>query len=348
MRRFLRAGCFPTVATILLLAVSSAAAHKSSRIETRRGEVYLGCDFKVNNMYKVLELSCSDGNRNIGFPDVAHIYDEDGYDVTEDYLGKYYRPDSTAAAPPPAPVDSGGPVKQSADTGTVAPTEGATQPGQSTWLEETDRKKREKRRTRPLEGSIVLYPSYSAPLGSYYDGLTAGVGFGGEVTIAVSREYALRFSVERQGVRVDSAEFVQLSRAMGVALISHDVTVTMMRYVVSFEYHGWPHQERGGGFWWFASSGIGAINHTFSGDALAIDPQTLEPAYYRTDYSETKFIGTAAMGIVPMLSKNLGLECSFNWDLVFVGTVDDNSTYANEVQMASVIDLRVGLTYIFR
>jgi len=348
MRHFLRAGHFPIIVMILLLAASSTAAHKSSRIETRRGEVYLGCDFKVNNMYKVLELTCADGNRNVGFPDVAHIYDEDGYDVTEEYLGKYYRPDSTATAPAPVPVDSVGTVDEPADTDTVAPIESATEPGQSHWLDEADRQKREKRRTRPLEGSIVLFPSLSFPLGDYYDGLTSGIGFGGEGTIAVSREYALRFSVERQGVRVDSAEFVRLSRSAGVAVLNHDVSVTMMRYVVSFEYHGWPHRERGGRFWWFASSGLGAINHKFSGAALAIDPVTLDPAYYLIEYSETKFIGTAALGIVPMLSRNLGLECSFNWDLVFVGTVDDNSTYANDVQVASVIDFRVGLTYVFR
>jgi hypothetical protein len=80
---------------------------------------------------------------------------------------------------------------------------------------------------------------------------------------------------------------------------------------------------------------------------LAIDPYTMEPAYFRVDDTQTKFVGTAALGIVPMLSPNLGLECCFDWDLVFVGTTK-SETYGDQVQVASVLDFRVGLTYVFK
>lgn len=335
---------------ILLLSAVPANAFQSSRIETRRGAVYSECDFTIDNTYKVVVVNCADQKLNVGFGDIAFIYDESGNDVTAQYLGKYYRPVEPETPPtvPPAVDSSDSVATPQDDLNTGESTAPGVPAGEVEWMKEEERT--EIRKSKPYNAGLHAFPTFSIPIGDYYEGFNPGIGFGGEISIALAPEYAIRLNVTRQGASLDEDEFNRMFSAItGRQVLRNNLSTTMMHYSVSFQYYGWPRWKDDGQLWWYLTSGLGVISHSLSGTMDIYDPIEMLAETVSVDDSETKFILSMGAGLVPMLSRTVGIECAANWDIVFVGTYEDESAYQyNEVQTAVVLDLRVGLVFLLR
>jgi len=91
MSRILRSSFLGFVLVYLCLA-GSAYADKASRIELKGGELYENVTFSVDEQYKLITIEKGEWKRPVSFPNILRIIDENGRDVTADYLGEYYKP----------------------------------------------------------------------------------------------------------------------------------------------------------------------------------------------------------------------------------------------------------------
>ncbi len=295
-----------TVFVLLILgAASSAEAKEASRIELSDGTVYEDVSFRSEGKFRVIYVSLLDGEKTISFTKVVQILDADGYDITGDIIGKLnVKRDATKP-------EVGAPETSVEAIDSETPTDATDAGTDETWLDpETHKTKYGK---LPFGASINLHGCMSFPIGTYYDGIDEGVGFGANLVVPIGRKVALRGTVSKSGLGVDWAD------------------LSVWRYLIAGQYYNWPKWRTGGktiyNFW----TGLGAAGHTGSGG-----------------FSETKFVTNAGGSIIHMMSEVVGLEFGGNLDVVWAGTVEvdalgpGDDTY-EKVQTALILDFRLGI-----
>jgi hypothetical protein len=309
---------------VIILASSHPAwAAKASRVVLRDSTVYENVTFRVDNEYKVLELRRDDWKRTVSFTEVAAIVDESGVDVTEDYLEESFSPLSQPGADA-VPAPSG--------TGEMAVTPLTS--GQSPPV----------KRRFPWEVGFVVRPNYSVPIGDFYDGITSGVGFDADVIIPVSKQLALRGTVSRSGIREELDKYLD----PGYDLIADDLSMNTWRYLFSVQYYDWPRWRRGGKTMYYVYSGLGAINHRFTGHMLVHDQAgDLDVVLYPTAGSLTRFMTTLGCGVTYKISPVLGIDLGGSLDVVYLGSDAESGSlfysYYGDVQTALIFDFKAGI-----
>jgi hypothetical protein len=295
----------------------SVIARPVSRVELTDGTVYEHAEVEVDNIYKVLTIQSGGDQRSVSFTEVQLILDVEGRDITPEVLGKHYG------------------VAQQPQTDEQSPS--------NEFEDEFDRQRRPRR--WPLNGGFVAYGNFSLPTGSWYDGIIPSFGFGFDGFVAVGKRFALRASVSKAGTGVDVDELFD-----NVEVLSNDLSSSVWRYFLSFQYHNWPAWQEGGRMVYYLFSGVGVVSHKMSGSALINDPQSGQLLILYGDESSTsKFSTTYGFGAIAMISPNLGINFAANLDVLFIGSVENpDSIYGSDVQTAGIIDVRIGLTYLFR
>jgi len=298
---------FPFIFFILFSFSSLAFGAKASRIELLDGKVYENVTFTVDSEYKIITIKVGDWKQEVSFPDVARIYDEEGKDVTAEYLGDYYT----------TPQEKGKPSLQ----------------------EQTYRRYRK----RPFNFGFSAGTNYSFPSGDYYDGITSGIGFGADVIIPVTKNVAIRGTISKSGMKDDLKGLVP-----GYIILEDDLSLNAWRYLVCGEYYHWPRWKTGGKVLYYFYTGLGAISHSFSGTATVQDPFSHDIiVIYGTKDTQTKFVTTYGGGVVPMISKTVGIDIGAELDVVFVGQTYGYGYYNTAGQYAIVFDLKIGLVALF-
>jgi hypothetical protein len=188
--------------------------------------------------------------------------------------------------------------------------------------------------------------NFSIPTGDWYEGVRAGVGFEGDILIAITHYIALRATVSRSGLHVnDYFYFVPVPE--GFSLLSQKSELAVTRYFISAEYYYRINREQNGPWVVGAWTGLGAAQHSMHWEGL------MEDAYgdvYQgvSDKSETKFATTMGADAFLLVSKNVALNAGAGIDIVSVGqTGRDYGWYYNNTVYAYIFDLKFGVVVLF-
>ena len=292
---------------------NKAMAVKASRIELKDGKVYENVTFSVDYNYKVITIQEGDWKREVSFPDIAHIYDEDGNELTEAYLGDYFVP---------------------------------SEKGRERTKPTIERPLYGRYRRKPFDVGLSLGANYSFPIGDYYEGSKSGIGFDGDIVIPVSKEVAIRTTISKSGAKDDLTTLFP-----GITIIQDNMDFNVWRYFVSVQFYSWPRWKTGGRILYYGYTGLGIITHSVSGSAIVREPFSgLEFVLYGTGKNDTKFATTFGGGIIPMISERVGIDIGVSADLVFVGGnyyYPYGYYYGYYGKSAFIIDVKAGLVFLF-
>lgn len=320
-------------ALICLLSILSPATDLSAAIRARRGTVVLvsGERFErvrieVKQRFRVIRFFYEGDERIIGFQNIESILNSRGEDVTKDFLGepKRIRNEPRLTLPNRAPP-----------------------PTEETWLSETDPLITQTRIKR-WQFALSAGSNYSFPVGSYYDGIQRGVGFGGHMVIAASYRFGVRLSLSKSGIDVDPDQVFH-TPFPDLRVVDQTARMKAWRYELAVQYYYHPDRDGPDNSMFYFYSGAGAISHSVSGDLLVRDIVTSEEFIVPLDWSETKFLASTGLGWCQMLASNWGVDLGAHADLIFVGTKDTPgyTYYGANIQYALVFDLRLAAFAVF-
>jgi len=309
-----------------------ARAANASKIILQDGTVYEDVVFMVEKAYKVIAVTKGDWERTISFGDVAYIYNDDGDDVTQDYLGMIYRKPDPTPNPPP---DTASPTTVIAPQSTQGVDQFEHAPEES-----------KKRQLHPWGLAIKTGGNFSIPTSDFYDGFTSGFGYEGDLIIPVARNLAVRLSASKSGMRDDPERLLSF---MGpYELIEDNVTVNVWRFAVSAQYYEWPKWRQGGRWMYHFYSGIGIINHSVSGEYAVKNTQSGEEGVIvPTGKDLTRFLLVLGLGTMAKLDRHIGLEASFEFEGVAIGSNPNSYSYYTAVQYAYIFDFKAGMVWLF-
>jgi len=289
----------------------------ASVIELHDGTVFNDVSFSVNNEYKTIKIIIDDNEQSVSFTDIAIIRDADGNDVTADYIGSYYVPADKQAE---IPAD-----KQEAKPETKP------EEKQEVWIsKETDTYRKTKQ--AKYQVSFGIDGNFSIPMGEYYEGFTSGIGLGGNITIPVTNNIAIKAIISKSGVKASGGTDKITGQPYNDIL-----DISVWRYFLNVQYYSQPKHKEGKRNIFYTYTGMGAVSHSLKGKGIL-----------EGDYSESKFAMTVGVGYVPMFSPNMGVDLGASFDLLFIGAKDyDDYTYSpyGNVQTALLFDLKIGFLY---
>lgn len=295
------------------------------------GTVYNDAAVSLDREFMTITLQTDSLTRAVSLSQIASIHNAAGDDVTSDFLGDK-RPRVSA---PPARLAPTTPTDTSRVLGGAPAIDAASPPPLSTGLDS--------HRRHPWDAALRWGGNFSIPLGDFYEGIAAGIGFEGDVSLRVARQLAIRAEVSKSGMR-DSFE----DDFPGYRVARDDLRLTAMRYLIGVAYFDWPHWRSGGRTMYYVYSGLGAVSHSFSGN-LILEEESSGEQYVLTSEARdiTRFMSVTDFGVVVMLNKSLGLDMSAEFGLVYVGEGEDSGSIYGSVQYAYILDFRLGLVTIF-
>lgn len=292
-------------------------AATASLIELFDGTTYENVKFKVDKSYKIISFKIDGKKKNISFTDISRILDNNGEDVTARYLGKYMRTSQAI---------------QSESVETVRK--------QEDWLGETD-PIREKYNKPLWSVAFPISANFSIPAGSYYQGFKAGLGFTGEILIAINRNLSLRGTVSKSGMQDDLKEI-----APGFKIIDDNLKFNVWKYYISLQFSNGPNWSANKKMGLYGFGGLGAVSHKLTGAAIIQDPITDSMfIIIGSGEGDSKLAFTSGFGFVGLLSPSFGVEFGTTLDVIIVGTRQSNAAYDpyGNVQTALLMDFHVGL-----
>lgn len=274
--------CFLVLFSMIVLPAiisSNAKAEQTGTIITRSGEEYRNVSFEVNYNYRVVTVQIEGKQRSIGFDRIRAIYDSGGNDITEATLKK------------------------------------------------TDRGMRYKKpKTKPWNIGINPTANFSLPIGSYYgdfyynrqviEGVSPGIGFGGNLFVALTPTIDLRATVTKAGMHEPDS--------WGT------LSFSVWRYFLSVQYHKKMKEIVPGQSIYYAYSGLGVVDHKFKNTVT------------NQSSSNTKFAVRGGAGAIIPLTKYFGIDLGVDLDLVFVGSYIDEAGFKH-LQNALIFDVKAGL-----
>jgi hypothetical protein len=289
---------------IFALAGNTALANHFGTIITKTGDEYKSVSFYVNTNYRIVTVY-SEIEKNISFTNIEAIYDTDGNDITADVLGGYYKPEK------------------------------------ETWRSEDDPRTR-KYREKPFNMGFRAGLNYSIPISDYYFGIDPGIGFGGDLIIAVTNEIDVRMIISKSGMKVsDQFRAPFYSTDPDVVILHQDISLVALRYVFTVQYHKPLMRQLPGQITLYTYTGLGAISHRFHVELLAQDNLTYETYVMDESSTETKLLFNIGFGGIIMMSPSIGVDVCGDFNMVFAGT------YGGSLQYGYILDFRLGLVALF-
>ncbi|PWB73506.1 hypothetical protein C3F09_05230 [candidate division GN15 bacterium] len=262
---------------IVLILVLLAATTSAAVIETRSGERFENVTYTVDSYYKVVKFELAGAKKNLSFNDIKAIYDDQGKDVTVSVLGPY------------------------------------SPPAQEKWQSEQAEVYREGRRKLWNLGFRAA-SNFTVPAGDYYEGINSGIGFEGDIILPLAREFSLRASVSRAGLKNAGT------------MINPAIGFHSMRYLLSAQYNVPSQKDNPYAGIFYMYSGLGAIAHTFS--------------YGGVSTSETKFLTELGGGGVLFFTRGVGIDYSVSMGMVMVGSNGYGTT-----QYGFLFDFKLGMAF---
>ena len=279
-QRYIKTGI---VISVMLLFGALTSADRASAavgtIETKTGERFEKVTYAVDYDFKVIRMQLAGGEKNLSFLDIKLIQSSHGDDITPNILDA----GSTAAE----------------DMWQVGSSDNGGGYRKQLW-----------------DFAFRLAGNFTIPGGDYYQGLSSGIGFEGDATLLVSREFALRLTLSRTGVRLNRG-----SSFNGPSFHATKFLGAVER-IIPFDRAG-----PGKGLS-YIYGGLGSISNTAS--------------YGGMSASESKLLTEVGGGGVSFISEGLGIDYSASFGLVWVGSQKyESSSMHNGV----LFDFKLGLSY---
>ena len=337
-------------------------AADSVTVLLKSGETIPNAAYAVDKRFNVLRLQLAGGKtRAVSFSEIATIT-AGGVDVTERILGRGYGAVAVPQAQPvPSPVPQTQRPAEGAPPDTIHPAaepvseeeaipaeEPATDDQRATretWLSETDESYRAAR-SSIWKLAVRGAGNYSAPFGDYYEGVTSGAGFGGDVFIAVNYQVGVWLSVSKSGMKWDEGEFYFYSIDPDLTIIGQDFGLSAVRFRVGamvYKHFGKDPADRS---MLYAYSGLGAIRHKMTADVRARQESTGDIFVLSGEDTQTKFLTSIGGGVVKALTPHLGVDFELTLDTVWAGSSDTYTGYW-AASFGWIADVQGGLLVFF-
>jgi hypothetical protein len=294
------------LALMLVTLAGNVHALEQGTIILKSGEKYENVGYRIDKTYNIVRVDLEGKTRNFSFHQIDTILDSDGNDITSDILG----------------------------------TVGART--RETWHSENDEVVKQAR-ARLWDASISLGGSFTFPLGDYYDGVSSGLGFGGDVAFTLTHNVALRFTVTRTGMDFDDT-YRLISFDPGITILDQDMSLTAWRIQAAGQYYKYLDRDKDLSMY-YVYTGLGVLSHKMSVEATFYDSYVDQTYSVEETATETKFATSFGAGLIMMLSPHWGIDGGAHFDVVFVGRVPDTdySYLGNNIYYAYCFDLHVAV-----
>ena len=279
---------------------------------------------------KRLEIDQDGWQLAIDFSDIVAVYAKDGSIITDKVIGRGSK--SGADSISTAPIDT-------------AKVTNKNIPEEEHWVSRESKiikNAKKKRWSVGLRGAS----NYSIPSGQYYEGIKSGLGYEGELLIALDYDLALMIGYSRSGLKL-SDDFTLYSLDPDVVIISQKHKFKAERLCLSVINYKPINKGSDDLDFWYLLTGIARVNHVGSSDML-LENDVGNRYQDKMKFSEPKFAMTLGVGLAKSIQKNLFLDLSFHWDLVFAYRKPESNSvfWWNNYEFASIYDFRCGLIYL--
>ena len=182
--------------------------------------------------------------------------------------------------------------------------------------------------------------NYSIPGSDYFEGISSGVGFEGDLIIPVSREYAIRLHFSRSGLKVeDDFRLIYIYDPL-IQILDYDAD----RYIASFQWNILGSDAESKKTIPFMYTGLGLLHESATFNAIVYDSEEDQTYQLSDDYSETRFLMSIGGGLMYKLSSRLALDGTFAMDLIWVEVYNDEGDKYPSPH-AYIIDFKLGLVF---
>ena len=295
-----------------LSSISRADLNKTGTITLKSGQVYENVDYKVVSIYQVIVITDNEGTRDIYFNDIEKITDMNGDDITGEILGKHH-------------------------SGSITKPKNYKPAGPATYRQSY---------TKLWHAAVRVAGTFSSPVGDYYEGIGAGLGFEGDVRIAATYEMAFRFMVSRTGLGLEDDWFFY-SLNPDTTILSQNYKFTGLRYVAAIEYYRHFNNAHSNMNMWFIYGGLGSFSNKITMEMRLHRNSTNENWDVNDLYTENKFILSFGAGFDMAITPQVAIEIAGGYDMEFIGSAETSSG-DRQVVNAYILDLRAGLVFFLK
>lgn len=205
---------------------------------------------------------------------------------------------------------------------------------------------------RKIWGFILqIGGNYGFPFAEYYDGMTAGTGFGADLIVRLTDNTALRFSTSRSGIDWENDRKYRTISFPGSRIdVENSRTATRLSIAGQFynrpRINGVPENTIS-----YVFVGVGSISHRLRTTTSVEDISNGTVRESSIDQTETNLMFTLGTGHTTLIFSSIGFDFGAQLDLVIsqeknisaFGVRSGGST----IEEGLILDLNAGLVYFF-
>lgn len=312
----------------VMLLLAGSVFGGSGTVTLKDGKEYRGVSYTIDTTNDVLVIEQGGWTQKILPEKIERVIDSEGRDVTAEILAALrFQPSSEAPKPVPPEVKP-------------APQVTASTPlSDNSW-----RRNRRHRVGKPFDVAFGVRGNYTVPFGDYYEGITSGLGFEGDLRIHVSEELALMFLVSRSGMKL--GETLPLYPIWPFVLDRADFSMSAMRYYIGLMQSGRAGNRRDNPDLFYVYFAIGAVAHRAKGTMYGHDAYTLQPYILIAEpTTDTRFGNLFGAGYIIRASKTVGIDLSSSLEGVWTKAYYSDGTETVAMKGYS-FDFKAGVTWL--
>jgi hypothetical protein len=278
---------------------------ETATIKMKTGEIYKDVTPDVFDFYRTVLFEYQGRRISVNFTDIEYIADSTGKDITAEILG----------------------------------------PGNDEERQELLSKGPKKPKSpanRPWKALLSLGLNYSIPAGDYYEGITGGVGFDGDLRFAVNDKIAIQVIVSRSGMKPD--ENYPLFKDNPWLIDAINIRTTRYEVAVNF-FQPFSKKDSTRAIW-YNFAGLGLANHSIGLNMTLKDISTGEIYMLNGGYSDNRFVMVFGFGVMAMLSDKYGFDFSGTADMVPFIT-GKYSPEGKGIVFSRIFDLKISAVVMF-
>ncbi len=202
------------------------------------------------------------------------------------------------------------------------------------------------RQRKPFDVAFSARGNFAVPFGDYYEGLTSGLGFEGDIKISLNEELSLLFMISRSGIRFPSDSRSGIYGYYPNIVDKEDWNMRATRY-----YFGLQETKRTNGHddfpnLWYLWFTIGAVSHSGSGAVYYHNAQTNQQYVITSPtVSDTRFAQASGAGYIARLGKDVGIDFSASFEGIWTKEYYNNGSSGIGLN-GFTINFNVGLIFM--
>ena len=276
------------VVVLCLIGFGEVRGDQVATFVLKDGARYENVPYSVNYQYYTVKLKLDEGERNISYTNIETVLDAEGNDITGEILNRRI----------------------------------SSKPAGGEWRSK-DPDEYWELREKPFSVAISVLGAYDVVVGDYYTGIGGGASGGLLFRLAFTDQIAGRIRVERIATDFTSnSDFVPY----GGTYLSGDASLRTWTFTIGAEYFQNLNKLGKKPVYGFIQTSLGLVTHSTKGEITFVENSTGDVYLGIADDSETRFVSSFGVGMVPMLSESIGIELSVDLDGVWVEEYYTNGT----------------------